>query len=136
MGCFLAPTTEAIIVTLIKRHLEKKERTANLDTTDAKKAVSSELALAFSHRLGWLTKLLWGGSFLLAIEHVWHGEVVPWFPFLTAMYSPSDIVPMLKEIATVGVSMAVLTTAVWVVMVLVSVRMERKAKALSSVKEA
>jgi len=34
--------------------------------------------------LGWLTNMLWGGSLLLAFEHVWHGEETPWFPFLTA----------------------------------------------------
>ncbi len=60
--------------------------------------------------------MLWGGVVLLAFEHIWHGEVVPYFPFLTAMYDPSDTAEMLQEMATVGVGMAVLITFVWVVM--------------------
>jgi hypothetical protein len=59
--------------------------------------------------------MLWGGSVLLCIEHIWHGEVVPWFPFLTAMSSPDSTAEMLKEIATVGVSMCIMVTAVWAI---------------------
>jgi len=77
--------------------------------------------------------MLWGGTALLALEHVWHGEVVPWPPFLTAMENPADIGPMLHEIATVGVAMAITVTAVWGIMVLVA---ELKAKpAMPKVKE-
>lgn len=65
---------------------------------------------------------------MLLIEHIWHGEIVPWPPFLTAMSSPADTGAMLGEIATVGVTMAVLVTAVWGVMVLLSNRLEKKAK--------
>lgn len=72
--------------------------------------------IPFTRKLKWLTNLLWGGSLLLAYEHVWHGEVQPFFPFLTAMSDPADTAEMLHEIATVGVSMAVLITAIWVAM--------------------
>ena len=64
--------------------------------------------------------MLWGGALLLAIEHIWHGEVVPWPPFLTAMQTPDEIPVMLGEMATIGVGMAVLVTAVWLVMTLVA----------------
>ena len=57
--------------------------------------------------------MLWGGAALLAYEHVWHGEVVPWFPFLTAAADPADAAVMLHEMATVGVTMALLVTAAW-----------------------
>ena len=70
--------------------------------------------------MNWLTNLLWGGVFLLAIEHIWHGEVVPWPPFLTAINNPNDIAPMLYEIVTVGVSMAAFVTFIWGIMVLIS----------------
>ena len=59
--------------------------------------------------------MLWGGSALLAFEHIWHGEVVPWFPFLTAMSNPADAAKMFYEMATAGVSMALLITVVWFV---------------------
>ena len=56
--------------------------------------------------------MLWGGVLLLCIEHMWHGEVVPFPPFLTAMNAPEEIPAMLGEMATVGVSMAILVTTV------------------------
>ena len=71
--------------------------------------------------------MLWGGSALLAFEHVWHGEIVPWFPFLTAASDPAEASVMISEMATVGVSMAALVTAVWGVMLLVTNAMEKKA---------
>ena len=55
-----------------------------------------------------------GGTILLAFEHIWHGEVVPWFPFLTAMSNPADAAEMFHEMATVGVVMAILITVVWI----------------------
>jgi len=128
MACFLAPVTEAIVVSIVKKHIEKKEKEAALAKPEKAGSNVPDERVPFSRKLGWLTKLLWGGSFLLAVEHIWHGEVVPWPPFLTAMNNPADIGPMLLEIATVGVTMAVLVTAIWGVMVLVSNRLEKKAK--------
>ena len=66
--------------------------------------------------MNWLNYMLWGGAILLAFEHVWHGEVTPWFPFLTAMSDPQDASEMFHEMATVGVSMSVLVTGIWAVM--------------------
>ena len=63
--------------------------------------------------------MLWGGAILLAFEHLWHGEIVPWFPFLTAMADPADAMEMFHEMATVGVTMAVLITVVWLIVLLV-----------------
>ena len=44
--------------------------------------------IPWSRKLKWLSYLLWGGALLLCFEHIWHGEVVPFFPFLTAMSDP------------------------------------------------
>lgn len=122
MACFTAPLAEAIVVTVAKKIVEKKESSVNLSET-----VSGE-KLPFSKKLGWLSNMLWGGSALLAFEHVWHGEVVPYFPFLTAALNSADLVQMLHEIATTGVCMALLVTAVWGVLVAVSARFEKKQK--------
>jgi hypothetical protein len=128
MACFLAPVAEAIVVSVIKKSVEKKEKAATPATSvNAAAEISPQGVIPMSRKLGWLTKLLWGGGFLLAIEHIWHGEVVPWPPFLTAMNNPADVGPMLHEIATVGVTMAVLITAVWGVMLLISSRIEKRA---------
>jgi hypothetical protein len=76
--------------------------------------------------MNWLNNMLWGGSALLAFEHVWHGEVTPWFPFLTNAANPADAAEMLHEMATSGVAMALLVTAVWVGMVLIATAIEKK----------
>jgi len=126
MACFLVPAGEAIVTTVVQKVMENKEK-----KDDGKRA--NVIGLKWSRRLSWLNKMLWGGTILLALEHVWHGEVVPWPPFLTAMENPADIAPMLHEIATIGVGMAIAVTIVWGIMVLVA---ELKAKAIPEVKEA
>ena len=73
--------------------------------------------------------MLWGGSGLLAFEHLWHGEISPFFPFLTAASDPTDRAEMLHEMATSGSAMAVTVTAVWAVTVLVSMKAETRKKA-------
>ena len=96
MACFVVPATEAVV------------------TTIAKKKTSGETAKSpFVRKLGWLNNMLWGGSALLAFEHVWHGELTLWFPFLTNAANKADAVVMLKEMATSGVAMAVAVTALW-----------------------
>jgi hypothetical protein len=79
MACFLAPMTEAIVVSIIKKGTEKKESAEGIEKSRS----------AFSTKLGWLSKMLWGGSLLLAVEHVWHGEITMAYPFLTADERPS-----------------------------------------------
>ncbi|MBR5636910.1 MAG: hypothetical protein IKW81_08295 [Pseudobutyrivibrio sp.] len=105
MACFLVPAGEAVVTEIVKKAEAKKEIKGN----NAK-----EEKVSLSRKLGWLSKLLWGGAILLAYEHVWHGEVAPFFPFLTAMENPADTAEMLHEMGTVGVSMAILITAVWI----------------------
>ena len=69
-----------------------------------------------------LNGLLWGGSGLLAFEHVWHGEIIPSFPFLTAASDPAQTAEMLHEMAVSGTAMALLVTAVWAVYVLITAK--------------
>jgi len=109
MACFIVTATEAVVVTALEKAEEKKE----LKAADHGSEVS-ETKVPMSRKLKWLTHMLWGGVVLLAFEHVWHGEVVPWFPFLTAMSDAADTAEMLHEMATVGVCMAALITVVWV----------------------
>ena len=110
MACFLVPTAEAVIVTAVKTIEKKKEPV----TADPDNAQTAETKVPLARKLTWLTNLLWGGAVLLAFEHIWHGEVTPWFPFLTAMNDAEETSVMLGEMATVGVSMAVLITAIWI----------------------
>ena len=116
MACFLVPAAEAIVATIIKHRVGKTEDAESA----SKSSVSENNKFSWKTKLSWLTGLLWGGAALLALEHVWHGEVVFYPPFLTAMNDPADTVTMLHEMGTIGVGMAVLVTLVWVVMVLVA----------------
>lgn len=113
MACFTVPAAEAIITTIAGKIIKSKE---NHQTIDASKNTDEAPKIAFSTKIGWLNKMLWGGSALLAFEHVWHGEVVPFFPFLTAVEN-GEVAEMLHEMATAGVSMALIVTAVWGIMV-------------------
>lgn len=100
MACFIAPAAEAVAVSIIAKKSKKNENAANGK-------------IPFSHKVKWLSNMLWGGSALLAFEHIWHGEVVPFFPFLTAAQTPEGIFEMLKEIAATGLTMGLIVTAVW-----------------------
>lgn len=128
MGCFLVPAAEAVITTAATKVLQRKESTPETVHISLDGVTSTEaVKIPFSQKLKWLNKLLWGGSALLAFEHVWHGEVAPWFPFLTAAGNPAEATEMLNEMATAGISMTVLVTAVWGVMLAASNMMEKKA---------
>lgn len=117
MACFVVTAVEAAVVTAaaygVKKSEEKKMTQAAGSHAEALIA-EKEARIPWSRKLKWLSRLLWGGAFLLAYEHVWHGEVVPWFPFLTAMSDPEDTAEMLHEMATVGVTMAGIVTAAWI----------------------
>lgn len=113
MACFTVPLAEALVASAVRS--AKGEALAQSDNP-------------FLAKFGWLQKLAFGGSFLLAIEHVWHGEIIPAYPFLSAVRD-GDTAGMLHEMATNGVAMAALVTIVWAGMVLVSTAVERSRSA-------
>lgn len=92
MTCFIVPSVLAVIVSIVRRIVKRSLKELNL---------------------GLLEGLLWGGAGILALEHVWHGEVVPWPPFLTAMQSPGEWVVAVHEMLTVGTAMTLTTVGVW-----------------------
>ena len=120
MACFVVPAAEAVVVTIAEKVAEKKEKKQEASGNGTAEAVSK---IPFSTKLKWLRNLLWGGVLLLAFEHVWHGEVVPWFPFLTGAEDPAA---MIGEMLTVGVMMAVFVTAVWLAILGVVYIMEKR----------
>lgn len=121
MACFLVTAAEAIVTTAIQKSLKKKEK----DDSDG-------YTIKFSEKLGWLNGMLWGGSGLLAFEHLWHGEIVPFFPFLTSASNPADTVEMLQEMAISGTAMAVLVTAVWAGLVLITNKVSSQLKSIGN----
>lgn len=104
MACFIVPTTEAIVTTIAAKVIKKKEADHHIDSSEH---------ISLSRKMGWLNNMLWGGSALLAFEHVWHGEVQPFFPFLTAASDPESTAEMLHEMATSGTAMAAVVTLAW-----------------------
>ncbi len=129
MACFLVPASEAVVTTVAQKIIESKEKKDNVQENES---VNEIPKVRFSEKLSWLNKMLWGGSALLAFEHVWHGEVIPTAPFLTAVQN-GETADMLAEMGTAGVGMAVLVTLVWGGMVAASGVIERRKE--NSVKE-
>ncbi len=118
MACFLVPASEAVVTTVAQHIIRSKES----KNEEVKNSVPS---VRFSEKLSWLNKMLWGGSALLAFEHVWHGEVIPTFPFLTAVQN-GETSGMLAEMSTAGVGMAVLVTVIWAGMLVASKVIENR----------
>ena len=126
MACFLVPTAEAIVTTVITKAVKDEKDYTDVSTEAGVEVPEKHEKMSFVRKLKWLSNMLWGGAVLLCFEHLWHGEVVPFPPFLTAASDPADTAVMLHEMSTVGVCMAILITAVWVGMVIVSSVIENR----------
>lgn len=120
MACFVAPLTEALIITVAKGIINKS--CAKKVTEDASANLKLE---SFNKKISILEKMLYGGSGLLAIEHIYHGEIIFYPPFLTAVKN-GEVSEMLREIATAGVSMALIVTGVWAIGLLVKHLLSKK----------
>lgn len=105
MACFLVPTSTAVITTAMRKKFPEK------------------------YRINWLNAMLWGGSVMLAVEHIAHGEVVPYPPFLTA-----GLFEVLPEMIRVGVPMTVFVALIWLAIVVVAAKADEKAKQVEVVK--
>jgi hypothetical protein len=104
MACFLAPMATGIVTTVFRKKIPA------------------------ALKIGWLNIMLWGGVAMLAIEHIAHGEVVFYPPFLTAMQNPTAIPVMLQELVTVGGTMTIAIVVVWIILVAITSRMPRVSK--------
>ncbi len=110
MACFAVPAAEAIVTAITKNKIDKDGTSSN----------------PFIRKMNWLNNMLWGGSALLAFEHIWHGEVTPWFPFFTNAVNPADAAEMLLEMFTVGTAMAAVVTAAWAGSVIAADSLEKQ----------
>ena len=98
MACFLVAATVGVFTTAFRNKIPEK------------------------YHINWLNIMIWGGVIALLVEHIWHGEIVPWFPFLTAMSDPDDTAEMLAEMGEIGVPMLLIIVAAWAIMVYVANR--------------
>ena len=123
MACFVAPAGVAVVTTIIKKVVEKRELAAEAQPN---KQSASKAPGKWVERLGWLNLMLWGGTLMLVLDHLIAGELVPWSPFLTALETPGQASALLKEIAITGGAMTAGVFVVWAIMVIV---VEARAKA-------
>ena len=107
MACFTVPLAEAVVVSAAKAVILRKGG----NNTEEKLEKINKMR----ENVGILEKMLYGGSALLAVEHLFHGEIMLYPPFLTAMQTPENIPEMLHEMSTVGVGMALTVTAAWAI---------------------
>lgn len=103
MACFLTPLSLGVVLWAVQKTKKGK-------------------AWAEKWGISWLNTLIFGGSLLLAFEHIAHGEIVPWPPFLTAMASPADTAVMLHEMVIYGGAMSIVLVATWGVIYVVMTR--------------
>jgi len=99
MACFLVPAGAAIVTTVVGKKVPEK------------------------YYLNWLNSMFWGGVAMLAIEHISHGEIVLYPPFLTA-----GLPEVLPEMMRVGIPMTLSIFLIWGVIVAVAARLSRRVK--------
>jgi hypothetical protein len=126
MACFVAPAGVAIVTTVVQIVLKNKGKTQGNPRTGEHAQYARG---KWAGRLGWLNAMLWGGSIMLVLDHVWRGEVVPWPPFFTALETPGAVGPMFREIATLGLAMTAGVVVAWGIMVAVAELAGRRAAA-------
>lgn len=119
MACFTAVIPEVVALHFIKKHIEKKEATNPTNQTQ------DSTKIKMSVKISWLITMLWGGIFLLMIEHFWHGEIVPYPPFLSAIES-GETQSMLNEILLVGGAIDIFVPMVWFIVCMFVEKMRAK----------
>jgi len=102
MACFLVPMGLGIITTLMGRVFPKR------------------------WHIEWLNMILWGAVIMLMVEHVAHGEIVPYPPFLTA-----GLFEIMPEMLSVGGPMAVFSASLWASVVVVNELITKKTGAVN-----
>lgn len=121
MACFVAPAAVAVVTTVVRKVVEKKEAGSATNAQTSAEVVQGK----WTKRLGWLNTMLWGGVLMLVLDHLISGELVPWWPFLSAI-STGEVSGMLREIAITGGAMTAAVFVAWGAIVLV---IEARAKA-------
>ena len=135
MACFTVSAVAAIGVGVARHIVKHNEKKAELE---GKERVIDKFGSdsKWSPKLAYLETALFAGSFVLAGEHVLHGEVTPYPPFLTAAgEGPEAVAEMFQEIGTIGVTMFALVVAFWAIGVLIYDYVKYRSRKGKQVKE-
>ncbi len=62
MGCFIVPAAEAVITTVATKMVKSNEKEESVKVSFADGTLEEATKIKFSTKLGWLNKMLWGGS--------------------------------------------------------------------------
>lgn len=127
MACFTVSAVGAIGVAVarhIVKHHEKKLALEGKEMAPEKFGSDTK----WSKKLAYLELTLGAGSIVLAGEHIIHGEVTPFPPFITAMADPADAAVMWQEIGTIGVSMFAILLVAWAAGVVIVDYMKYRAR--------
>lgn len=128
MACVVVTIAQAIAVSIASKAVKANEnKTEEIKVSLGENNTSKPEKISFARKLKWLANMLWGGSALLVFEHIWHGEISPQFPFLTAASDAAGTAAMLREMATTGVGMALAVSTVWLLMLGFAALIEKKA---------
>ncbi|MEM4257501.1 MAG: hypothetical protein QXU92_03720 [Candidatus Diapherotrites archaeon] len=95
MACFLVPLSFGLVLFFVRKKFP-----------------------AWLH-VDWFLAMVFGGSFVLGVEHFVNGEIVPFFPFLSALKSAEETNVMLNEMLFVGFPMFFVVLIVWLFLVFV-----------------
>lgn len=114
MACFVVSASVGVGVAVARHVVKHHEKKLELEgkTKEVSKFGSDT---KWSKKLGILELMLFTGSFILAIEHIIHGEIVPFPPFFTAAASYDSAIEMLQEMGTVGTAMLGILVVAWAV---------------------
>lgn len=99
MACFLTPMAVGIVTTVMRKKVPAK------------------------YHIGWLNLMLWGGVIMLGVDHICNKEITFSPPFLTGGFSE-----VIQEISLVGGAMTISVILLWVVMVGIVARTDRRAR--------
>lgn len=121
MACFIVPLTQAVATTIYRRRLEKST-SSSAASSSASAPQQALSASSNAQALKQLELMLWGGSAMLIVDHIISGELMPVFPFFSALLTEGGTLTMLREMLTVGVPMSLLVTAIWGAMLALKLR--------------
>ena len=135
MACFTVSAAAGIGVAIARHIVKHHEKKLELNG-EVKEPIKFGSDIKWSKKLAYLELGLFAGSAVLGVEHIIHGEVTPFPPFLTSAADAASAKEMLVEMGTVGVAMLGILVAAWAIGVLVADYIKfRKRKKVIALKE-